>query len=130
MAGRCAGSNVRARQLLPDEVNETIASQTHTHYRITFKAQPDAVPEIVRLRRLLKTALRAYRFQCLAIEEFQTPPQTQASVTEGNTLSRGTPTSELQSPQKRTVQIQHRAKTDTGVEMGEQSGHPSLPFVH
>jgi hypothetical protein len=38
-------------------------------YRLTLRAQPGAVPPVVRLRRLLKTALRSFGLRCLAVEE-------------------------------------------------------------
>jgi hypothetical protein len=41
-------------------------------YRLTIRALPCPVPATVRLRRLLKSLLRAWDFQCVAVEEL--PP--------------------------------------------------------
>lgn len=38
-------------------------------YRLTFRAEGDGPPAIVRVRRLLKIALRGYGLRCLAVEE-------------------------------------------------------------
>jgi len=40
-------------------------------YRLTLEAVPDDVPQLVRLRRLLKVLLRGYRFRCRRIEELK-----------------------------------------------------------
>jgi hypothetical protein len=37
-------------------------------YTITLEALPQAVPEIVRLRHLLKTSLRSFGFRCVAVQ--------------------------------------------------------------
>ncbi|GIW82602.1 MAG: hypothetical protein KatS3mg105_4409 [Gemmatales bacterium] len=42
-------------------------------YRLTFQAQPDDVPAVVRLRRLLKLALRVFGFRCVSAEEIALP---------------------------------------------------------
>jgi hypothetical protein len=38
-------------------------------YVLTLRAEPDAVPPAVRLRRLLKALLRAWAFQCVEVRE-------------------------------------------------------------
>jgi len=38
-------------------------------YRLTLRPLPGAAPAVVRLRRLLKSLLRAYGFRALAVEE-------------------------------------------------------------
>jgi hypothetical protein len=38
-------------------------------FRITMRAQPSDLPAIVRLRQLLKVALRSYRFRCVSVEQ-------------------------------------------------------------
>ena len=38
-------------------------------YILRFRALPDAVPSIIRLRRLLKMALRVFRLRCISLEE-------------------------------------------------------------
>lgn len=43
-------------------------------YRITLHAQTSDLPAIVRLRQLLKLALRAYRFRCTGLEEIHEVP--------------------------------------------------------
>jgi hypothetical protein len=43
-------------------------------YRITLHAQAGDLPAIVRLRQLLKVALRAYGFRCVALEEIHAVP--------------------------------------------------------
>jgi hypothetical protein len=40
-------------------------------YTITLEAQPNAIPETVRLRRLLKLALRAFGFRCVSVKEIK-----------------------------------------------------------
>jgi hypothetical protein len=36
-------------------------------YMLTFEALPDAIPEVIRLRRFLKSMLRGYGFRCLKL---------------------------------------------------------------
>jgi hypothetical protein len=43
-------------------------------YSIVFAASPDAVPEINRLRRLLKALLRGYGFRAINVEELPVEP--------------------------------------------------------
>lgn len=38
-------------------------------YRLTFRAEGDGPPAILRVRRLLKAALRGYGLRCEAVEE-------------------------------------------------------------
>ena len=38
-------------------------------YRVTLSFRADSVPAIVRLRRFLKMAWRAYGFRCVKVEE-------------------------------------------------------------
>ena len=45
-----------------------------TDYRIMLHAQASDVPAIVRLRELLKVALRDYRFKCTAVEQILNVP--------------------------------------------------------
>jgi len=40
-------------------------------FRLCFRALPDEVPPIIRLRRLLKTALRYYKMRCTNAVEFE-----------------------------------------------------------
>jgi hypothetical protein len=42
-------------------------------YRLRFRALPDRVPPIIRLRRLLKLALRAFGMRCVMIEGIDIP---------------------------------------------------------
>jgi hypothetical protein len=42
-------------------------------YVLRLVALPDGVPAAVRLRRALKTLLRAYRLRCVSVEEVQAP---------------------------------------------------------
>jgi hypothetical protein len=44
------------------------------HYRVTLYALPDDVPPDIRLRGLLKTAFRAYRFRVTELEPLDWPP--------------------------------------------------------
>jgi hypothetical protein len=47
-------------------------------YRLTVEALPDSAPAIIRLRRVIKSLLRAYGFRLLAVvelpEDAKTPP--------------------------------------------------------
>jgi hypothetical protein len=38
-------------------------------YRLTLRPLPGSCPPIVRLRQLLKVAVRAFRLRCVAVEE-------------------------------------------------------------
>ncbi len=40
-------------------------------YVVTLEAQPQAIPGVIRLRRLLKLALRSYGFRCRRIEQIE-----------------------------------------------------------
>lgn len=42
---------------------------TKTRYAIELRPEPGDVPGIVRLRRLLKSALRGYGLRCVAVRE-------------------------------------------------------------
>lgn len=48
-------------------------------YRITLHAQTSDVSALVRLRQLLKVALRAYRFRCTGLEEIHAVPVVERS---------------------------------------------------
>jgi hypothetical protein len=43
-------------------------------FRLTLHAQASDLPAIVRLRQLLKMALRAYGFKCTGLEEIHAVP--------------------------------------------------------
>jgi hypothetical protein len=43
-------------------------------FRVVLQALPDAVPARVRVRRLLKLALRAFRLKCVRVELVQAEP--------------------------------------------------------
>jgi hypothetical protein len=47
-------------------------------YRLTLRPEPGDVPEMARLRRLLKALLRGYGLRCLSIEEVK--PEADAAV--------------------------------------------------
>lgn len=42
---------------------------TAPRYHLTLEAQPEAVPAVIRLRRLLKVALRGFGLKCVAVAE-------------------------------------------------------------
>lgn len=46
-----------------------------TTYRITLTPTPGGPPAIIRLRRLLKAALRGFGMKCLAVEEMPETPE-------------------------------------------------------
>jgi hypothetical protein len=48
---------------------------TDPKYRLTLRALPGKVPVANRLRRLLKTLLRAYGFRCERVEDMAEIPQ-------------------------------------------------------
>jgi len=51
-------------------------------YRITLRGQSSDLPAIVRLRQLLKVALRSYRFKCTAVEQILAVPEIKQSEQE------------------------------------------------
>ncbi len=63
---RCHGARMMIET--PGEP-EAIVIRSRPTYRITLEAELRSVPEMVRLRRLLKTALRSLGFRCLRVEE-------------------------------------------------------------
>lgn len=58
------------------------------HYRLTICAAGDGPPLDVRLRRFLKSALRAHRLRCVSIERF--PPSAEAAG-QGSDQAHGEP---------------------------------------
>lgn len=44
-----------------------------TRYRLDLMAEPCDVPEAVRLRRMLKLCLRAFRLRCVSVEQVDRP---------------------------------------------------------
>jgi hypothetical protein len=58
---------------------------TEPKYRLTLLALSDEAPPAVRLRMLLKRALRAYRLRCVKVEEIEGLP----SHEEGNERATG-----------------------------------------
>jgi hypothetical protein len=60
-----------------------------TRYRLDLRALPGPVPPEVRLRGLLKTALRGYRLRCTAVEQVDRTDMS-ASTPDAPAL-RGTP---------------------------------------
>lgn len=51
-------------------------------FRITLHGQDSDLPAIVRLRQLLKTALRSYGFRCTGLEEIHAVPPVDLDVNE------------------------------------------------
>jgi hypothetical protein len=60
---------------------------------ITFRTLPDEVPPEIRLRRLLKLALRKFNFRCTAIEQHdqQNPTDNDESRHDGEGVGNGHP---------------------------------------
>jgi len=54
---------------------------TRTQYTLTLRPLPSAMPEAIRMRKLLKTALRIYRFECQSIQRDQPNAQNQIPAT-------------------------------------------------
>jgi hypothetical protein len=46
---------------------------TRPHFLLKLEALPAAVPPVIRLRRLLKTALRTYRFRARSVAQIGPP---------------------------------------------------------
>jgi hypothetical protein len=55
-----------------------------SEYRLHLRSTPCGVPVEIRLRRLLKAALRAFQFRCVSIQQIDT---TQASVDSPPTIT-------------------------------------------
>lgn len=58
--------------------------ESKTVFKITFEVQAQTIPETVRLRRLLKAALRSFGFRCLHLETIS------PAVSAGMTQEKGT----------------------------------------
>lgn len=56
----------------------TRCAATKPVFQITLESRPDPVPEIVRLRRLLKLSWRAFGFRCVRVEEINSNADTLA----------------------------------------------------
>jgi hypothetical protein len=69
---------------LPELANKTV-------WRVTLTAEGDGPPAVVRLRRLLKAALRTYGLRCLAV----VPPDDLARQSESAGDPRGPPDAPL-----------------------------------
>jgi hypothetical protein len=49
--------------------SDSIAVRSRRTYRLILEAELQSIPEIVRLRSLIKLALRSFGFHCIRLEE-------------------------------------------------------------
>lgn len=68
---RCHGARMMIE--IPGEP-AAVAVRSRPTYRIVLEAELQAVPEIVRLRQLLKLGLRSFGFRCVDVQELPEPP--------------------------------------------------------
>jgi hypothetical protein len=65
----CEGCQPRPRMPSPKDAKRAGTLRDQTEFTVRFRALPDSVPVAVRLKRLLKACLRAYRFRAVTVEE-------------------------------------------------------------
>ncbi len=59
----------------PEESTSTVMSDSAgKRFRLTIRSEPSDTPAIIRLRRVLKGLLRAWRFTCETVEQLQPEP--------------------------------------------------------
>ena len=60
--------------------DEASTMNRHPEYRLKLRAMPDDVPAVIRLRGLLKVALRSFGMRCVEVKEVKPPLDDQGDI--------------------------------------------------